>query len=119
MLVAVLLFDTGIREQKVVLRHPLLFLGASWSLLFSPIHISSHLERYIPKQTPYDHIVPTLKFSAGVELFIFSYFGVFAEAAYTQHLMPTIIEKAAINNQDIKHPSGPITLSVGLSLFFN
>jgi hypothetical protein len=67
----------------------------------------------------YDHIVPTLKFSAGIEWFIFSNFGVFAEAAYTQHLMPTLIEKAAINNQDIKHPSGPITLSVGLSLFFN
>lgn len=67
----------------------------------------------------YDHIVPTLKFSAGVELFIFSNFAVFAEAAYTQHLMPTLIEKAAINNQDMKHPSGPITLSVGLSLFFN
>jgi hypothetical protein len=67
----------------------------------------------------YDHIVPTLKFSAGIEWFIFSNFGVFTEAAYTQHLMPTLIEKAAINNQDIKHPSGPITLSVGLSLFFN
>lgn len=67
----------------------------------------------------YDYIVPTLKFSAGIEWFIFSNFGVFAEAAYTQHLMPTLIEKAAINNQDIKHPSGPITLSVGLSLFFN
>ena len=69
--------------------------------------------------TNYDHVVPTLRFSAGVEWFIFPNFGVFAEAAYTQHLMPTIIEQAAINKGDIKHPSGPITLSIGLSLFFN
>ena len=67
----------------------------------------------------YDHIVPTLRFSAGVEWFIFHNFAIFAEAAYTQHVMPTIIEQAAIDKGDIKHPSGPITLSVGLSLFFN
>ena len=67
----------------------------------------------------YDHIVPTLRFSAGVEWFIFHNFAVFAEASYTQHLMPTIIEKAAIEQKQIKHPSGPINVSVGLSLFFN
>jgi len=67
----------------------------------------------------FDHTVPTLRFSAGVEWFIFPNFGVFAEAAYTQHLMPTIIEQAAMDKGDIKNPSGPITLSVGLSLFFN
>ena len=67
----------------------------------------------------FDHIVPTLRFSAGVEWFIFPNFGIFAEAAYTQHLQPTIIEQAAINKGEIKHPSGPITISVGLSLFFN
>lgn len=67
----------------------------------------------------YDDIVPTLKFSAGVEWFIFSNFAIFAEAAYTQHLLPTIIEQAAIHKQEIKHPSGPITMSIGLSLFFN
>lgn len=66
-----------------------------------------------------DHLVPTLRFSAGVEWFIFSNFAVFAEASYTQHLMPTFIEEAAINQNKIKHPSGPITLSIGLSLFFN
>lgn len=66
-----------------------------------------------------DHVVPTLRFSAGVEWFIFSNFAVFAEASYTQHLLPTIIEQAAINKGEIKHPSGPITVSVGLSLFFN
>ena len=66
-----------------------------------------------------DHVVPTLRFSAGVEWFIFPNFGVFAEASYTQHLMPTIIEQAAINKGEIKNPSGPITISVGLSLFFN
>ncbi|MBR5854800.1 MAG: hypothetical protein IKY87_03885 [Paludibacteraceae bacterium] len=67
----------------------------------------------------YDNVVPTLRFSAGVEWFIMPNFGVFAEASYTQHLMPTIIEQAAINKGEIKNPSGPITLSVGLSLFFN
>ena len=66
-----------------------------------------------------DHVVPTLRFSAGVEWFIMSNFGVFAEAAYTQHLMPTIIEQAAIEQGEIKHPSGPLTFSIGLSLFFN
>ena len=45
-------------------------------------------------------------------------FGVFAEASYTQHLMPTLIEQAAIRKGEIKQPSGPITISVGLSLFF-
>lgn len=67
----------------------------------------------------YDHVVPTLRFSAGVEWFIFPNFGVFAEASYTQHLMPTIIEQAAIDKGEIKHPSGPLTFSIGLSLFFN
>ena len=67
----------------------------------------------------FDHVVPTLRFSAGVEWFIFPNFGIFAEAAYTQHLLPTIIEQAAIDQAEISHPSGPITLSVGLSLFFN
>ena len=46
-------------------------------------------------------------------------FGVFAEAAYTQHLMPTIIEQAAIKKGDISAPTGPLTFSIGLSLFFN
>lgn len=67
----------------------------------------------------FNHAVPTLRFSAGVEWFIFSNFAIFAEAAYTQHLMPTIVEQAAIDKKEIKHPSGPITISVGLSLFFN
>ena len=67
----------------------------------------------------FDHVVPTLRFSAGVEWFIFPNFGIFAEAAYTQHLLPTIIEQAAIDQEEISRPSGPITLSVGLSLFFN
>ena len=67
----------------------------------------------------FDHVVPTLRFAAGVEWFIFSNFAVFAEAAYTQHLMPTVIEQAAIQKGEIKHPSGPLTFSIGLSLFFN
>ena len=67
----------------------------------------------------YDHIVPTLRFSAGVEWFIFHNFAIFAEAAYTQHIMPTIIEQAAMNRGEIKSPSGALTLSAGLSLFFN
>lgn len=71
------------------------------------------------EMTNYDHIVPTLRFSAGVEWFIFHNFAIFAEASYTQHLMPTIVEQAAIDKKQIKHPSGPINISVGLSLFFN
>jgi hypothetical protein len=67
----------------------------------------------------YDHVIPHLRMSAGVEWFIFSNFGVFAEAAYTQHLVPTIIEQAAMDKQEIKGPSGNVTVSVGLSLFFN
>lgn len=67
----------------------------------------------------YDHVIPHLRMSAGVEWFIFSNFCVFAEAAYTQHLMPTIIEQAAMDKQEIKGPSGNVTVSVGLSLFFN
>ena len=67
----------------------------------------------------FDHVVPTLRFSAGVEWFIFPNFGIFAETAYTQHLLPTIIEQAAIDQEEISRPSGPITLSLGLSLFFN
>ena len=66
-----------------------------------------------------DHVVPTLRFSAGVEWFIFPNFAVFAEAAYTQHLLPTLIEQAAIDKREIKAPTGPLTLSIGLSLFFN
>jgi hypothetical protein len=66
----------------------------------------------------YDHVVPTLRMSAGVEWFIVPNFAVFAESSYTQHLMPTVIESAAIEKGAIKHPSGPITISVGLSLFF-
>lgn len=67
----------------------------------------------------YDHVTPHLRMSAGVEWFIFHNFGVFAEASYTQHLMPTIIEQAAIDKQQIKGPAGNMTISIGLSLFFN
>ena len=66
-----------------------------------------------------DHVVPTLRFSAGVEWFIFPNFAVFAEAAYTQHLLPTLLEQAARERGEIKHPSGPVNISIGLSLFFN
>lgn len=65
-----------------------------------------------------NHVVPTLRFSAGVEWFIFHNFSVFAEAAYTQHLMPTLIEQAAMKQERIQQPSGPLTFSIGLSLFF-
>lgn len=71
------------------------------------------------EMTNIDDIVPTLRFSAGVEWFIFHNFAVFAEAAYTQHLMPTLIEQAAQKQGQIQHPSGPLTFSIGLSLFFN
>ena len=63
-------------------------------------------------------VVPTLRFGAGIEWFIVSNFGVFAEVSYIQHLKPTIIEKAAIEKGTIHNPSGPIVISIGLSLFF-
>ena len=66
-----------------------------------------------------DDMVPHLRFSAGVEWFIFHNFAVFAEASYTQHLLPTLIEQAAQKQGKIQHPSGPLTFSIGLSLFFN
>ncbi len=68
-----------------------------------------------------DHfsVVPTLRFATGVEWFIVSNFAVFAEVAYSQHLLPTIIEQAAMDKGLIRHPSGPVVISVGLSLFFN
>ena len=69
--------------------------------------------------TDYSDVIPTLRLSAGVEWFIFPNFSVFIEAAYTQHLMPTIVEQAAIEQGRIRHPSGPVTVSAGLSLFFN
>ena len=82
-----------------------------------PLNSSSSEPSYT--MSNYDHVVPTLRFSAGVEWFIFPNFGIFAEAAYTQHILPTIIEQAAMYRKEISRPSGPITLSVGLSLFFN
>lgn len=81
--------------------------------------MSNSQSSFVYEMQNVEHVVPTLRFSAGVEWFIFSNFAVFAEASYTQHLMPTFIEEAAINQNKIKHPSGPITLSIGLSLFFN
>lgn len=62
--------------------------------------------------------VATLRFAAGVEWFIVPNFGVFAELGYIQHLTPTVIEQAAMDQGKIKHPSGPIVASIGLSLFF-
>ena len=66
----------------------------------------------------YNHTVPTVRFSAGLEWFIFSNFSVFAEASYTQHLIPTLIEYASIQKGTISKVTGPVTISLGLSLFF-
>lgn len=64
-------------------------------------------------------VIPTLGFSAGVEWFVMSNFGIFVEAAYVQHLLPTVVEQAAIEQGRIRHPAGPISFSAGLALFFN
>lgn len=64
-------------------------------------------------------VIPTLGFSAGVEWFVMPNFGIFVEAAYVQHLMPTVVEQAAIEQGRIRHASGPISFSAGLALFFN
>ena len=85
----------------------------------TPEPLSSSTSEPSYTMSNYDHVVPTLRFSAGVEWFIFPNFGIFAEAAYTQHILPTIIEQAAMDRKEISRPSGPITLSLGLSLFFN
>ncbi|MGM9809603.1 MAG: hypothetical protein ACI30J_01880, partial [Paludibacteraceae bacterium] len=64
-------------------------------------------------------VIPTLGFSAGVEWFVMSNFGIFVEASYVQHLMPSVVEQAAIDQGRIRHPAGPISFSAGLALFFN
>ena len=64
-------------------------------------------------------VIPTLGLSAGVEWFVMPNFGIFVEAAYVQHLMPTVVEQAAIQQGRIRHPAGPISFNAGLSLFFN
>lgn len=64
-------------------------------------------------------VIPTLGFSAGVEWFVMPNFGIFVEAAYVQHLMPTVVEQAAIEQGRIRRPSGPMSFNAGLSLFFN
>ena len=63
-------------------------------------------------------VIPTLGFSAGVEWFVMPNFGIFVEAAYVQHLMPTVVEQAAIEQGRIRRPSGPMSFNAGLSLFF-
>ena len=63
-------------------------------------------------------VIPTLGFSAGVEWFVMSNFGIFVEAAYVQHLLPTVVEQAAIEQGRIRRPSGPMSFNAGLSLFF-
>ena len=64
-------------------------------------------------------VIPTLGFSAGVEWFVMSNFGIFVEASYVQHLMPNVVEQAAIKQGRIRRPSGPMSFNAGLSLFFN
>lgn len=64
-------------------------------------------------------VIPMLGFSAGVEWFVMPNFGIFVEAAYVQHLMPTVVEQAAIDQGRIRRPSGPMSFNAGLSLFFN
>lgn len=64
-------------------------------------------------------VIPTLGLSAGVEWFVMPNFGIFVEAAYVQHLMPTVVEQAAIEQGRIRHAAGPMSFNAGLSLFFN
>ena len=100
--------------------HPFdFFISMQPGVSIATLKNATPLDGNIFEMSNIDHVVPTMRFSAGLEWFIFSNFAVFAEAAYTQHLMPTLIEQAAINKNQIKHPSGPINISVGLSLFFN
>lgn len=82
-----------------------------------PMSDSLHSPSY--RLTDQTSVIPTLGFSAGVEWFVMSNFGIFVEAAYVQHLMPTVVEQAAIDQGRIRHPAGPISFSAGLALFFN
>lgn len=63
-------------------------------------------------------MVPNLKFSAGVEWFVDPKLCLFLQAAYVQHLTPTILEQAAIRQGLATGPTGPLMFSVGLSTFF-
>ena len=77
--------------------------------------VSSPSYRLIDQTT----VIPTLGFSAGVEWFVMPNFGIFVEAAYVQHLMPNVVEQAAIKQGRIRHAAGPMSINAGLSLFFN
>lgn len=90
--------------------------GISIATVKNMVSYDENPDAYVMKSC--NHVVPTMRFSAGVERFIFSNFAVFAEASYTQHITPTIIEQAAIKRNEIRKPTGPVILSVGLSLFF-
>lgn len=63
-------------------------------------------------------MVPNVKFSAGLEWFVDPKLCLFLQAAYVQHLTPTILEQAAINQGLLNGPTGPLMLSIGLSTFF-
>lgn len=63
-------------------------------------------------------MVPNIKFSAGLEWFVDPKLCLFLQAAYVQHLTPTILEEAAIRQNLMNGPTGPLMFSVGLSTFF-
>lgn len=90
--------------------------GVSIATVKNMVPFAEEQDAYVMEN--FDHVVPTMRFSAGIEWFIFSNFAVFAEAAYTQHITPTIIEQAAIKKGTMQRQAGPVTISVGLSLFF-
>lgn len=59
-------------------------------------------------------VVPIMRFVTGFEVLLFPKLGIFAETSYTQHLMLTKLEKAA----GMERPTGPVSVNVGLSIFF-
>lgn len=61
---------------------------------------------------------PNLKFNVGVEWFVDPKLCLFLQASYIQHLTPTVLEQAAINQHTASGPTGPLMFCVGLSTFF-
>ena len=63
-------------------------------------------------------VVPSLKFTAGFEWFVDPKLCIFAQAMYIQHLMPTVLEQAAMAQSLASSPTGPLMFCIGLSTFF-
>ena len=64
---------------------------------------------------------PSLRLTAAFEWFVMPKFAISVEAAYIQHLLPTMLEKAYYNYDVNPKPlyAGPLVFNIGLTGFFN